>query len=174
MTVFKGFMTITKRNLNILFLYISIFLAICFAIQKMDVQNTAKSYSMESLDIAVIDQEDVYKRQAGVGREEADGIIAPVVQKFSSIHYPPVAQLVKFEDGHQLDGIDPQVLQIRDLLSDSLKGSRRADPGIHHGKSPDMHLSLIHIYPVACCCRNLHARIRRSQMESSHSVVLLT
>ena len=77
---------------------------------------------------------------AGVGREEADGIIAPVVQKFSSIHYPPVAQLVKFEDGHQLDGIDPQVLQIRDLLSDSLKGSRRADPGIHHGKSPDMHL----------------------------------
>ena len=45
MTVFKGFMTITKRNLNILFLYIAIFLAICFAIQKMDVQNTAKSYS---------------------------------------------------------------------------------------------------------------------------------
>ena len=57
MTVFKGFMTITKRNLNILFLYISIFLAICFAIQKMDVQNTAKSYSMESLDIAVIDRD---------------------------------------------------------------------------------------------------------------------
>ena len=57
MTVFKGFMTITKRNLNILFLYIAIFLAICFAIQKMDVQNTAKSYSMESLDIAVIDRD---------------------------------------------------------------------------------------------------------------------
>ena len=43
MTVFKGFMTITKRNLNILFLYISIFLAICFAIQKMDVQNFDRS-----------------------------------------------------------------------------------------------------------------------------------
>ena len=57
MTVFKGFMTITKRNLNILFLYIAIFLAICFAIQKMDVQNTAKSYSTESLDIAVIDRD---------------------------------------------------------------------------------------------------------------------
>ena len=57
MTVFKGFMTITKRNLNILFLYIAIFLAICFAVQKMDVQNPAKSYSMESLDIAVIDRD---------------------------------------------------------------------------------------------------------------------
>ena len=35
MTVFKGLMTSNKRNLNILFLYISIYLDIFFAIQNM-------------------------------------------------------------------------------------------------------------------------------------------
>ena len=46
----------------------------------------------------------------GVGRKKTDGIIAPVIQKFSSIHHPPVAQLIKFEDGHHLNGIDSQIL----------------------------------------------------------------
>lgn len=57
MTVFKGFLIITKRNLHMVFLYIVIFLAISIATQKMLGPQNAAAFKPESLDIAVIDRD---------------------------------------------------------------------------------------------------------------------
>ncbi len=47
---------------------------------------------------------------ARVGREEADRVIAPVIQQALPVHLAAVAHLVKLEDRHQLDRVDPQFL----------------------------------------------------------------
>ncbi|MEZ3434524.1 MAG: ABC transporter permease [Lachnospiraceae bacterium] len=57
MTVFKGFLTITKRNLKMVFLYIIIFLTISIMTQKMLGPQGGISFERESLDIAVIDRD---------------------------------------------------------------------------------------------------------------------
>ncbi len=57
MTVFKGFLTITKRNLRMVFLYIIIFLAISLLTQKMLGTQGAVSFKQESLNIAVLDRD---------------------------------------------------------------------------------------------------------------------
>ena len=57
MTVFKGFLTITKRNLGYVFMYIIIFLTITIAVQKSELTDTAKMFEQTKLDIAVIDHD---------------------------------------------------------------------------------------------------------------------
>lgn len=57
MTVFKGFLTITKRNLNILIMYIAIFMIISLMVQKSLGSDDPASFEQESLDIAVIDRD---------------------------------------------------------------------------------------------------------------------
>lgn len=57
MTVFKGFLTITKRNLNIVILYLAIFLALCIIVQKSSNQTEISSFSQERLNIAIIDRD---------------------------------------------------------------------------------------------------------------------
>lgn len=57
MTVFKGFLLITKRNINMVFLYIAIFLTISVMTQKMLGQENIVSFKLQSLDIAVIDRD---------------------------------------------------------------------------------------------------------------------
>ena len=47
---------------------------------------------------------------AGIGGEEADGVVAPVVVELLPVHQPGVLHLVELEDGHQLHGVDPQLL----------------------------------------------------------------
>ena len=44
MTVFKGFLTITKRNLGYVFMYIIIFLTITIAVQKSELTDTDKMF----------------------------------------------------------------------------------------------------------------------------------
>ncbi len=56
MTVFKGFLLITKRNIHMMFLYIAIFLTIAIAVQKMTGGNQS-GFKQESLNIAVIDRD---------------------------------------------------------------------------------------------------------------------
>lgn len=56
MTVFKGFLIITKRNLGMMFLYIAIFLTISIFIQKSLPSSYGNGFEAESLNIAVIDQ----------------------------------------------------------------------------------------------------------------------
>lgn len=57
MTVFKGFLTITKRNLNMMFVYIAIFLTISIFVQKMlDVDPSG--FTAKRLNIAVIDRDE--------------------------------------------------------------------------------------------------------------------
>ena len=56
MTVFKGFLLITKRNIHMMFLYIAIFLTIAIAAQKMTGGNQS-GFKQESLNIAVIDRD---------------------------------------------------------------------------------------------------------------------
>ena len=51
MTVFKGFLLITKRNIHMMFLYIAIFLTIAIAAQKMTGGNQS-GFKQESLNIA--------------------------------------------------------------------------------------------------------------------------
>jgi len=57
MTVFKGFLTITKRNMGIVFMYIGIFLTISIMVQTMLGPEEVISFKPESLDIAVIDRD---------------------------------------------------------------------------------------------------------------------
>ena len=57
MTVFKGFLTITKRNLGYVFMYIIIFLTITIAVQKIELTDTDKMFEQTKLDIAVIDHD---------------------------------------------------------------------------------------------------------------------
>ncbi len=56
MTVFKGFLIITKRNIHMMFLYIVIFLVIAIAIQKSGSEET-NVFETQSLNIAVIDRD---------------------------------------------------------------------------------------------------------------------
>ena len=55
MTVFKGFLTIAKRNLGMMFLYILIFLTISLFIQNALSDSTTSGFQAESLPIAVLD-----------------------------------------------------------------------------------------------------------------------
>ena len=55
MTVFKGFLTIAKRNLGMMFLYILIFLAISLFFQNTLDDSKSSGFQSESLPIAVID-----------------------------------------------------------------------------------------------------------------------
>ncbi len=57
MTVFKGFLTITKRNLNMVFLYIIIFLAISLLVQKTLGPSATSGFTSERLNIAVVDKD---------------------------------------------------------------------------------------------------------------------
>ncbi len=57
MTVFRGFLTITKRNLNTMIMYLVIFLSICLIIQKMLLPETDEAFEQQSLNIAVIDRD---------------------------------------------------------------------------------------------------------------------
>lgn len=57
MIVFKGFLTITKRNLRTVFLYITIFLVISILTQKMMGPQGPVSFARERLPIAVIDKD---------------------------------------------------------------------------------------------------------------------
>ena len=57
MIVFKGFLTITKRNLHMVFLYIVIFLTISIATQKLLEPQNSVSFKPESLNITVIDRD---------------------------------------------------------------------------------------------------------------------
>lgn len=56
MTVFKGFLLITRRNIHMMFLYIAIFLTIAISMQKMTGGNQS-GFKQESLNIAVIDRD---------------------------------------------------------------------------------------------------------------------
>lgn len=56
MTVFKGFLIITRRNIQMMVLYLLIFLSIAVAAQKMRGENTA-GFEQVSLNIGVIDQD---------------------------------------------------------------------------------------------------------------------
>lgn len=57
MTVFRGFLTITKRNLHTMIMYLVIFLSICLIIQKMLLPETDEAFEQQSLNIAVIDRD---------------------------------------------------------------------------------------------------------------------
>lgn len=57
MTIFKGFLTIMKRNLHIVILYAAIFVTICLMVQKMMGTTDSTQFKMDSLDIAVIDRD---------------------------------------------------------------------------------------------------------------------
>ena len=78
---------------------------------------------------------------AGVGSKKAHRVVSPVVDQLPAVHHPLVGHLVKFEDGHQLHRIDPQGLQIGQLLQQALKGARMGHPGGGMpGEAPHMDL----------------------------------
>ncbi len=68
-------------------------------------------------------------RIAGIGGKEADRVIAPVVHHLGAVHHAAVLHLVKFKDRHQFHRVDPQLLQIGDLLPQPFKGARIVHAG---------------------------------------------
>ena len=76
---------------------------------------------------------------AGVGGEKAHRAVAPVVEQSLAVHLTEVLHLVKLEDGHQLDGVDPQLLNIVQLLHQAGEGAGVGDPGGEGlGEAPDV------------------------------------
>ncbi|MDD3219294.1 MAG: ABC transporter permease [Lachnospiraceae bacterium] len=57
MTVFKGYMKITKRNIGFILMYVAIFLGVSIAMQASASKNEGSSYAAEKLDIAVVDED---------------------------------------------------------------------------------------------------------------------
>ena len=58
MTVFKGYMTLVKRNLNMVLMYLGIFLGIAVMVQAANSKKAEDTFDTESVDIAVIKEED--------------------------------------------------------------------------------------------------------------------
>lgn len=58
MTVFRGYMTLVKRNLNMVLMYLGIFLGIAVLVQAANSKKAEGAYKTESVDIAVIKEED--------------------------------------------------------------------------------------------------------------------
>lgn len=87
MTVFKGFLTITKRNLHVVFLYAGIFLAISILVQKSIGDDKASmNFEQTSLDIAVIDQD---------GGELAKGLAAYLEQYHTLKNVPDDPSIIQ-------------------------------------------------------------------------------
>lgn len=57
MTVFRGFLTITKQNIGMMIMYIAIFLTIAIAVQKAGAGEVSTDFQATSLSIAVIDKD---------------------------------------------------------------------------------------------------------------------
>lgn len=57
MTVFRGFLKLVRSNLNVLILYLTIFLTICISIQLLTKGESVENFLEESLNIAVIDRD---------------------------------------------------------------------------------------------------------------------
>lgn len=57
MTVFRGFLTITKQNIGMMIMYITLFLAIAIAVQKAGSGEVSTDFQATSLSIAVIDKD---------------------------------------------------------------------------------------------------------------------
>ena len=66
---------------------------------------------------------------AGVGGEKAHRAVAPVVVELLPVHLPVVLHFVELENGHQLDGVDPQALEVGQLLHEPREGARMLDTG---------------------------------------------
>lgn len=84
MTVFKGYMTIIKRNLGFMFLYIGIFMSIMVLIQGMSDESGETMYETSGLRIAVVDKD---------GSPFSRGMIAALKQNnevFTDITAPEV------------------------------------------------------------------------------------
>lgn len=57
MTVFKGYMKITKRNIGFILMYVAIFLGVSIGMQASAAKNEVSNYAAEKLDIAVVDED---------------------------------------------------------------------------------------------------------------------
>ena len=57
MTVFRGFMTITRRNLPIAIMYIIIFVSIAVMAQQSRSEDNISGFQADSLDISIIDRD---------------------------------------------------------------------------------------------------------------------
>ena len=78
---------------------------------------------------------------AGIRRKEADRVIAPVVHQRFAVVLTHIAGLVKFEDRHQLNGVDTELLEVRNFFHYARKGAREPDAGGRMtGKAAHMHL----------------------------------
>ena len=98
---------------------------------------------------------------ARIGGKIADSVISPVIDQFLSIKVPAVLHLVKLEDRHHLHCRDPEPLQIRNFLPESLKCTWRRHAGaLSHSEAAHMELidhqilhrnRLVVIVPVIGC-----------------------
>ena len=78
---------------------------------------------------------------ARIGGKIADSVISPVIDQFLSIKVPAVLHLVKLEDRHHLHCRDPEPLQIRNFLPESLKCAWRRHAGtLSHRETAHMEL----------------------------------
>ena len=66
---------------------------------------------------------------SGLGREEADGAVSPVIGKGHAVHDTQDVGFIEVEHRHQLDRGDAQILEVRYLLDDA--GKR---PGMLHAR----------------------------------------
>ncbi len=65
---------------------------------------------------------------AGVGGEKAHRAVAPVVIELLPVHLPVVQHLVELENGHELNGVHPQLLKVVQLFHQSGEGAGAGHP----------------------------------------------
>ena len=89
---------------------------------------------------------------ACVRREVAHCIVAPVIEKLLSVDHPFIRQFIELEYRHQLDCIDTELLQIRQLFHQSSKGAGMFDlRAFVHCKAADVHFIDDHILKRDMC-----------------------
>ena len=66
---------------------------------------------------------------ACVWRKKADGIVSPVFQKTFSVYFADIHALIKFEDRHELNSVDSELLEIGNLFFQSCISAFVLDTG---------------------------------------------
>ena len=68
-------------------------------------------------------------RVAGVRRKKAHRIVPPVIVQLHAIHHAGALHLIELKNREKLDRVDAQILQVRNLLAQSLERAACRHPG---------------------------------------------
>lgn len=123
MTVFKGYMTLVKRNLNMVIMYLGIFLGIAMFMQAANSKKTEDAFAETAIDIAVIKEENsaladgLYDYLDGIHNIVSIGAEKREIQ--NALYYRYVRYVVTIPKGYQDKFLNGKVRLQTSKLPDS-------------------------------------------------------